>query len=425
MTLNKISWVTSLKKNIPIWINYLFVLYAFCIPISGTLTNAVFTSILILWVLEGNFKSKLLFALSQKFVQALILFFLVHILWLWSSGNSTFAIENIKNSRFLLYAIIYVSSIKKEFLYKILNGFIYAMMFSEIASYLIHFQIIAPFNNATISDPVPFALSHTSYALYLGLSIGLMLFTALQNKKNLKLRLFYFFFFITASANIFLIASRFGFILYATSILIVFIYTYKEYSKKIILFTIPLIIIGYSLAYTFSFTFKERINITITNTKKVIENKDFGTSLGTRVGNWYYALKLIPENFFFGVGDGDQITAFMDKVTQDNSPYKGILLHNLQNGIHSELMDVFVTFGMIGFLIYLNIYFQLYSLKPKEQIFNILQVLLVVVFLLSAIQGGAIILMVKDLGKTFTLLGSLILISSIKDYYSSNLTKNQ
>lgn len=418
MTLSRVQTIViSVKEFIPTWINYLFILYAFAIPISGKLTNTVFTIIIILWILEGNLKSKLLFALSQKFVQALILFFLVHILWLWSSENSTFAIASIKNDRFLLYAIIYVSSIKHEFIYKILNGFIYAMMFSEITSYLIHFQIIAPFNNATISDPVPFALSHTTYALYLGISIGLMLFISLQNKNDLKLRLFYFFFFITASTNIFLISSRFGFILYATSIFIVFIYIYKDYSKKIILMTIPLIVIGYLLAYNFSHIFKNRMYITVVNTKKVIENKNFGTSLGTRVGNWYYSLKLIPENFFFGVGDGDQLNAFMNKVKEDNSPYERIFLHNLQNGIHTELMDIFVKFGLIGFLVYLNIYFQLYKLKSKEPIFNVLTILLIVVFLLSAVQGGAIILAVKDLGKIFTLLGTLILLSSMHDEY--------
>ncbi len=295
------------------------------------------------------------------------------------------------------------------------------MMFSEITSYLIHFKIIAPFNHATISDPVPYALSHTTYALYLGLSIGLMLFISLQNKNNIKLRLLYFLFFITASTNIFLIASRFGFLLYATNIFIVFIYIYKDYSKKIILISIPLIAIGYSVAYTYSSTFRYRTNITIINTKKVIDNKNFGTSLGVRVGNWYYSLEIIPKNFFFGVGDGDQIVAFMNKVKQDNSPYKNVLFHDLQNGIHSELMDILVKFGIIGFLIYLNIYFQLYKLKPKEQIFDILKILLVVIFLLSAIQGGAIVLAVKDLGKIFTLLGSLILINSTKDYYSFNL----
>jgi O-antigen ligase len=288
-------------------------------------------------------------------------------------------------------------------------------MFSEITSYLIHFQIIAPINNATVHDPVPFALSHTTYALYLGISIGLMLFMSLSKHLTNTLRVIYFLFFITATINIFLIASRLGFLLYFTSIITILLYYYKNNIKKIILLSILFFTVGYSVAYMNSPTFKQRVHQTIINTKKVIHNNDFSTSLGVRAGNWYFAGKIVYNNFFFGVGDGDQITEFKKLVIQENSPYKNILFHNLQNGIHSEIMDIFVKFGLIGFLIYLNIYYQLYKLKPKNEIFNVLTILLICIFILSAVQGGAIVMAVKDLGKLFTLLSVLILLSTLKE----------
>ena len=402
------------KENFSLIINYLFIAYAFSMPISGAITNTIFTTIFILWLIHGDIKNKFIYAFKHKFIQALILFYLIHFLWLWSSDNTPFAIETIKNSRFLLYAIIYITSIKREFVFKILNGFIYAMIFSEMASYLIHFQIIAPINNATVVDPVPFVLSHTTYALYLGISVGLALFMALQQHHTKLLKLLYSIFFITATINIFIIASRLGFILYFTSISLVLIFIYKKNIKKIFLIGIPLVLITYMLAYTYSPVFKQRITQTINNTQKVIENKNFGTSIGNRVGHWYYGLKVASNNFLFGVGDGDQIDLMKHKITAENDPSKNSLFLNLQNGIHSEILDIFVKFGLVGLLIYLNIYYQLFRLKPKDDIFNLLKLILISVFLLSAIQGGALVLAVKDLGKLFTLLSVLVIINSIK-----------
>ena len=393
-------------------LNYFFIFYAFSIPISGKITHLVFTLIIILWILEGDIKNKIISSLKNKFVQALFFFFILHILWIFSSDNIPFALATIKNSLLLLYPIIYITSIKKEFTFKILNGFIYAMMFSEITSYLIHFQIIPPIYNATIHDPVPFALSHTTYSLYLGLSIGLMLFISLNSKTTKILKIIYILFFITASINIFLIASRFGFLLYFISILIVLIYIYKKNIKKIFFLGIILTSAGYYLAYTFSQTFHNRIDQTMKSTQLVIEQKNFSTSLGIRVGNWYYSFFIIKDNFLFGVGDGDQISEFQKIVKKHKDPAEKALLHNLQNGIHSEIMDIFTKFGFIGFILYLNIFFQLSKTKPKNTIFDILKFLLIFIFLLSAIQGGAIVMAVKDLGKIFTLLSILIIINS-------------
>jgi hypothetical protein len=48
-------------------------------------------------------------------------------------------------------------------------------------------------------------------------------------------------------------------------------------------------------------------------------------------------------------------------------------------------------------------------------IFNALKYLLVISFFLSAFQGGAIVMAVKDLGKLFVLFGVLIVLDSLKD----------
>ena len=406
------------KLQLPLIINYLFIAYAFSIPITGSLTNSVFTAILVLWILDGNLKEKILIALKNRFVQAVLAYYFIHFLWLWSSEEIIFAKETIKNTRFLLYVVIYITAIKKEFVFKILSGFIYAMMFSEIVSYLIFFEIIPPINNATVSNPVPFVLSHTTYALYLSISIGLALFLSFKKDIGKIFKIIYILFFISASINIFIIESRLGFILYCISIFIVIINLSKFNLKKIFLYALPIISITYFLSYNYSQTFNTRVHKTIDNFTKLIENKDFGTSLGSRVGHWYYSADTIKENFLFGVGDGDQKTLVKKTIIESDDKNANILIAIMQNGLHSEILDILVKFGFVGLIIYLNIYYQLLRNKPKDDIIRLLKILLIFAFLFSAIQGGAIVENVKDLGKLFTLLGVLVVINSKKSSIS-------
>jgi len=414
------KWRTKNHDNFSTAINYLFIAYAFFIPITEKPTNLILLIIFMLYLLEGSIKEKLLYALKNNFIRAIILFFLIHIIWLYSSDNKTFAMESIRNISVILYIIIYMGSIKKEFIFKILSGFLFAMMFSEIASYLIYFQIIDPFNNATVSDPVPFALSHTQYSLYLSLSMGILLYIASDNSYTKYIRMLYSLFFITATANIFIISSRVGFILYMVNILLVLFVIYKQYIFKYILISLVLLITGYSLAYNFSHTFKTRSEQTFINLNKVLDEKNYSTATGIRIGYWVYSLDVIKSNFIFGVGDGDQITSVKNNILRldhNKSNIEGLLC-SMQNGLHSDLLDILVKFGFIGLLVYLNVFYQLYNQTPQDKIFNVVKILLISTFILGGLQGGVILL--RDFAKLFTLLGVLIIISQNTPLPSKN-----
>jgi O-antigen ligase len=407
-------WRNKNKNNFSLIINYLFIFYAFSIPISGKLTEIVFSLILIIYLFNGNLKNNIINALKNKFIQALLLFFFIHVIWLFGSDNKIFAYETINNSRFLLYGVIYITAIRKDFILMILNGFLAAMMFSEIVSYLIYFQIINPINNATIDNPVPFVLSHTQYAIYLSISMGLMLYISLKEKINMSIKIIYFLFFITASANIFIISSRLGFIMYAVNIIFITAYIFKKDIFKFLYIGITTLLIGYILAYNYSGTFNKRINQTINSINYVILDNNYHTSLGTRLGYWVYSYDIILDNLIFGVGDGDQKTLIKENILNlENNPSNiKALLHSIQGGLHSDFLDILVKFGFIGLLIYLNIFYQLYKYIPLDKTFRILQFLLIISFFLGGLQGGTI--MLKDLGKLFTLLAVLTVIDSVR-----------
>lgn len=401
------------SNNASILLNYLFVGYAFSIPLSASLTNAIFTVIIIVYLLTQNVKETILKGFKNNFVQSVTLFYFLHIIWILVDSNA-FAIESIKNLRFLLYSILYLAIIKKEFIFRILNGFLFAMMFSEIVSYLIFFDIIIPINNATIYSPIPFVLSHSQYAVYLGISMGIMLYMSFNLKISTLIRAIYIIFFITASINIFIISSRLGFILYAINIIFVMSFIFRNNIFKAFFVGLPLIFIGYIMAYNFSVTFKDRTSTAYNSAIKVINDGNYNTSLGIRIGYWLYSYDIIMDNIVFGTGNGNHIIKVKENIQKNEKDQANInsLFHSMQDGLHSDSLDILTKFGIIGFLIYLNIFYQLYKYIPIDSIFRVVQILLIVSFLVSGLQGGTLIL--KDLGKLFTLLGVLSVVNSVK-----------
>jgi O-antigen ligase len=81
---------------------------------------------------------------------------------------------------------------------------------------------------------------------------------------------------------------------------------------------------------------------------------DFHSSFGARVGMWYYGFDVIKENPIFGVGTGDHVDA-IDAVEKHNPTFH-LITHP-----HNQFVSVFIQFGLIGFLIFLNLFYQIFK----------------------------------------------------------------
>jgi O-antigen ligase len=122
---------------------------------------------------------------------------------------------------------------------------------------------------------------------------------------------------------------------------------------------------------------------------------------------------IIKDNLLFGVGDGDHIKLVKENILRSdkNSSNTSALLHSMQGGLHSDFLNILVKFGLVGLFVYFNIFYQLYRHRSKDNMLRALQLLLILSFILSGLQGGTI--MLKDLGKLFTLLGALTVINRV------------
>ncbi|MBL4706831.1 MAG: O-antigen ligase family protein [Flavobacteriales bacterium] len=261
--------------------------------------------------------------------------------------------------------------------------------------------------------------SYTQYSTVLAISMGILLYSIVTIKQNIFLKLLYILFFISASSNIFIIQSKLGYGLCALSIIIVSILVILKHKKYwMIPVSLGLIIGGYFLAYNLSGTFHQRVNGFFNETTVAIEKQNYHTSTGTRVGFNKYGYELFKENSLFGVGTGDHISEFLSYILEEekNKANYDCMKRNLDSGksgsLHSEFLDNSLQFGIIGLLVFFNIFYQLVKYPNKDHYLKVVQILFVIILL--AVSSVSVIFIYSKIGKIFTLLAAI----TLKLYYS-------
>lgn len=361
-----------------------------------------------------NLKERFSHAIKDKIVIAFITFYLMHILWLFGSEHLHEAFLKIKDFKYILYILIVMMVLQKEFISKILTAFLLAMLFSESMSYCMYFNIHPPFlylhQDSGIN--VPFMLSYTQYAAVLSISMGLILYTLNNKHMNKYFKLLYTIFFVSASVNLFIIGSRIGYILYLISIATVLFSIYKNNLLKASFLTLLLVSIGYTAAFKYGETFTERSAQIVDNFQLIFDN-DLSTDLGVRAGYYLYALQVFKYSPVFGVGTGDHIAVTEQQILAAEKDPKNLneLLYALKSGhnasLHSEYLDTLTQFGIVGLMIFLNIFYQIFKYQQSNLKLRVIQLIFLTSMLFFSI--GSVIFIARDVGAIFVLLIALTL----------------
>lgn len=184
---------TILKtKDINTWINYCFVAFAFSIPLSKAATSLFEGLILLLWILQGNWKYKFSEYIKNPIIVTLFLFLLYSTISLFWASDLLFGLDYVlKYKHFLIIPILY-TSLDKKYIEPILSAFLLSMFISEIVSYGIFFEIWK-YKNVLPTLPTPF-MDHVAYSVYLS-SAAMILLVKIFFEKNTKYKIFYLLFF--------------------------------------------------------------------------------------------------------------------------------------------------------------------------------------------------------------------------------------
>ena len=357
------------QDTLTLYMNYLAVTYAFVLPITWKGKSTIFIFILLLFFTRRNFLYYLKDSFNNPIIQAFLLYLLVHFLWLFGTDNFDQAKKMIDYAKYAIIPLIFLTFLTKEFSYKVIAGFASGVFISEIISYLVRFQILPQkldlftknlYTISNINDPTPF-LYHSQYAVTLSIVVTFFIMQLLNKNSTLKIRLISTVFITTATINLSLIGGRSGYLSYLVLIITIVFLKFKKRALLPLIISIITIISISCTAYTFSPTFKLRIINSVENLQELNENiYNFNSSLGVRIAFWYYGSKVIQNNVFLGVGTGDQ----MDEVKSLIPSSKTYITHHPH--LHSVYLSQLVQFGIVGLLVYLNIFFQIFRYNYRD-----------------------------------------------------------
>ena len=141
---------------------YLLIALAFILPLTVFGGNLIIVIIVILWLISGHYKSKFNQIINTKLLLASVVFFCLHVIGLLWTEDLEWGFHIIHKMWYflLLYPILY-NIVKREHIKLYVYAFLLAISITEVLSYLVWFEIIAPFKNATAANPTPF-MSHVS-----------------------------------------------------------------------------------------------------------------------------------------------------------------------------------------------------------------------------------------------------------------------
>lgn len=403
-----------------ILLNNFMIIYSISLLLSYRISGTIFYIMLFIFLINKNFKNFFLESLNNRVVQAFLLYFLLHFLWVIGSENLENALYQVRKNIILLSPILFYPVIRKEYIEKIFFYLIIVLYFSAIYSILLYFNILS-INNTISGEAIPF-LYKSDYGFFLLLGIGYSFLKLTQNTNLLFQKVFLLSFILTCSVDIFLIGSRTFMFLYIFAIFLLAIIVYKKQIIKILLFTLFAISL-FAIMYTQNSKIKYQIDDIIKGLESSFYEKDYQNSSGVRFGLIEYSIPVIKDNIWFGVGTGDHVSEVVNRIKssydyefEKNDKYK-YLLQVLDVGyssfLHNTYIQTLVQFGLIGFIIWINIFYQIIKSKKSEKIYDELSIFLVVIYLSMCFAGAE--LMHQNLGKMLLFIFAILLYNKQKN----------
>ena len=338
---------------------YLLTSLAFLMPLTVFGGNLIIFIICVLWLFSGNYKSKFNQIINNKLIKASILFYLIHVIgMLWSEDLSWGLHMLHKMWYFLLLFPILYTIVRKDYISSYISAFLLAILITEVCSYLVWFEIIEPFKNATVENPTPF-MNHISYNPILAFAIYLVLHEIFFNKKitNFVFSL-YSFFAISMIVNMFITGGRAGQVAFFAMLVVLIIQILDKQRIKSLI-TIFIVIPGiFFTAYQASDLFQKRVNLAFNQALEYHPGSN--NSIGYRITYALNSWEMIKENPIIGVGTGDFPVEY-EKINQIKTPIM-FSMGGMQTTTnpHNMYILIFSQLGVIGLISMLSIfYFQI------------------------------------------------------------------
>lgn len=399
-------------------LNYLAIFYIFTLTISYKVDGAIIWIIILIFLLNENIGIKIKNAFQNRFVQACLLHFLIYIIWMVGSENIDTAQYLLKYNKPLLYSLIFVAFIKKEFVDKFVIAFILGMLINVVWSYLIFFGFLTQPSFANQSGYLPI-LNKVDHSFFILLILGYSLYRLLVLNDPFKYKVLFLTLFAFESINIFLSSSRTSMIIYFIMVITTLIYIYRTNIIKIISLFVLLSSFFISSVYFLLPSVKENITNEFIGFQSSLTENNYNSSSGSRVGMAKYAILVIQDNFLFGVGTGDHIPETLKKIKSsvdygDGSRYQEITRvfgAGYSAKLHNNHLQVFVQFGIFGFVSLMLIFGSILIAKFIKDEYRFLSFLIIILSIIA--MGTGYGFGENNFGKFFIFILSAMIVQNV------------
>ena len=205
---------------------------------------------------------------------ASIVFYCLHVIAMFWTEDFRWGIHILhKMWYFLLLFPILFNIVQRKYINYYLSAFLLAIALTEIASYLVWFELVEPFKNASVKNPTPF-MSHISYNPILALAIYLVYYNIFFKTNLSALKFFlYSFFAISMTINMFITGGRAGQVMYFVMLTILIFQFFSNEKIKSLFTVLVLIPLIFFTAYQSSHIFHKRVDLAVNNTINYEINK--------------------------------------------------------------------------------------------------------------------------------------------------------
>jgi O-antigen ligase len=342
-----LKYLDTLRAQIPQINTYLLAAVFFTIPIKVGPAYVFSGIMLLLWLLEGDFREKWHALRHQPLVWVFWLYALVPAISLLWSQDLAWGLKMAKRGDFFLFFPLYLFVARKEHIRLYITSFIAAVSVTELLAYYNWFHLHCfpslPSGIRCSTDDLQIApfVNHIMYNPILAFGAYLLGHAVLFEELPTSRKLIHWFLLITISAYMLVFSGgrsgQAGFFVMLT--LLVF----QRFARRP--FVATLVAVGVSLsifatAYSTSDLFQQRANLAVheLSTYKSAVN----SSVGLRINMAVNSLRMFTESPLFGVGLGD----FPAEYARLNTRYTPQWLP--QFNPHNQYLFVFSTTGLLG-----------------------------------------------------------------------------
>lgn len=253
------------------------------------------------------------------------------------------------------------------------------MFVSELLSYSIFFQLMT-YGDTRPEDPTPF-MNHLDYSIFLALT-SLILLTKFYTSSIIKEKFFYFFYFLFVTSSLFLNGGRTGQVAFIISLSISIFINVKNKLQAFFVLLFTLISILY-IAYQISPIFHNRVHNAIVELNNLENNNinRYQGSIGSRIGLWIISYDLILDNPILGVGVKSAQAVIKNKLEYANSDFKKISV----TSTHNAYLEFLITYGIIGLIFYLSIWYYLFKLNIQNTYFATLKIIFMSIYCIGSL----------------------------------------